>query len=137
VQDRRYQNLVINRIIAATCPQSSVISQSSAAKCPSFEAVCIIYKATPKGFPARRLMADVYALKDDTSWMYKFPKTGSDAEISAEVLADVSRALSDHREPTSSARQLEVDLEAGVASSHYHIEEESAEAQSAEGAVEK
>jgi hypothetical protein len=126
VQDRRYQNLVINRIIAATCPQSTAPSQSSAAKCPSFEAVSVIYKSTPKGSPGRRLMVDVYAIKGDSTWMEDFPVAGDGVEIAAEILADISQALFNRRELTKSARQLKLDLEAKVASSHYHIEEEDA-----------
>ncbi|KAK0250423.1 hypothetical protein LTS09_014427 [Friedmanniomyces endolithicus] len=67
--DHRFQNCVLDAIVAGTRINVPKATGGVHKEFPGQNTVDRVYKATPKGSPARRLVLDMYTLKGNENWI--------------------------------------------------------------------
>jgi hypothetical protein len=129
--DREYQNRVIDAIVATTREEVEEKNSDGTIKLeyayPSWDATVVIYSGTPKGSPARQLMMDFWTLKSNPTWFDGFAELqealGDRHELGVELLYDISKAMSERKKDKDSAMTASKQLNSGVPSSYYHVED--------------
>ncbi|KAK1074594.1 hypothetical protein LTR12_005786 [Friedmanniomyces endolithicus] len=121
IVDDTFQDCVIDAFVAGTRTPSPNGAGVPTRCCPPYTTVDIVYKATPKGSPARRLMVELYTLKaGDDSINIEHPEKNNH-----EFLVDLASSLLKNRSVCQDFEDKHKELNNGTPCSyHKHSEEE-------------
>ncbi|KAK3113516.1 hypothetical protein LTR53_009122 [Teratosphaeriaceae sp. CCFEE 6253] len=109
--DPRFQDRVIDAIVASTRERNGTAGRLY----PNMTHVTCIYKTTPEGSPARRLLVDMYAIKAGPTWFHD----EKPEDIMCEFFFDLTCALMERREVTDKTRQPIAELDKGSPCSYH------------------
>jgi hypothetical protein len=112
--DRELQNRVIDALLAGTRELQDGTRRFPTACVPT------IYKSTPPGSPARRLMIDFFVRFGGAFWVQGLNFELMDSETQFEFLKDLSESLLENRQMPTSGMADYHELDSGIPSSYYH-----------------
>ncbi|KAK0304218.1 hypothetical protein LTR01_007574 [Friedmanniomyces endolithicus] len=111
--DHRFQNCVLDAIVAGTRINVPKATGGVHKEFPGQNTVDRVYKATPKGSPARRLVLDMYTLKGNENWIRPGEK------FSHEFLLDLVSALLKSRVVREDVEDKHKELGTGTPCSYH------------------